>query len=272
MIPRLSRNIIIPIMLLTMIIVLSYLIPAIRGGEKVQYELHFDRFLLPPSFEFPFGTDSLGRDLLSVTFMGARASFFVGIGVVVLAITIGLPIGMVAGHYGGVVDNILMRVTDGFLAFPPLILPFIITAVLGPSLTSVTVAIAISWFPWYVRIARVKTMEVKLSGYVETANVLGANLWHTLTKHILPNIFPPILTQASMDVGYAILMAAGLSFLGLGAQPPQFEWGLMITQARVSFLYTWWVVLPPGLALFITVVLFNYLGESLRDHYDPQLN
>ncbi len=115
-------------------------------------------------------------------------------------------------------------------------------------------------------------MEVKLSGYVETANVLGANLWHTLTKHILPNIFPPILTQASMDVGYAILMAAGLSFLGLGAQPPQFEWGLMITQARVSFLYTWWVVLPPGLALVITVVLFNYLGESLRDHYDPRLN
>lgn len=150
------RNVIIPIALLAAILVLSFLMPILRGGEEAHYILHFERALTPPHVDFPFGTDSLGRDLLAVTFMAARASFMVGIGVVLLAVLIGVPIGMIAGYLGGALDTVLMRITDGFLAFPPLILPFTIAAVLGPSLTSVTIAIAVAWFPWYVRIARAR--------------------------------------------------------------------------------------------------------------------
>ena len=266
------RNVIVPIVLLGTILILSYLVPALRGGDEAQYVLHFGRALIPPHLDFPFGTDSLGRDLLVVTFIAARASFMVGIGVVLIAAFIGVPIGMFAGYRGGILDSILMRITDGFLAFPPLILPFTIAAVLGPSLTSITIAIAVAWFPWYVRIARARTLEIRSSGYVDSAKIMGGRWPHILIRHILPNIFPSVLTQASVDVGYAILMAAGLSFLGLGAQPPQLEWGLLITQARVSFLYSWWTILSPGIALFITVVLFNYLGDSLREYYDPRLS
>ena len=128
-----------------------------------------------------------------------------------------------------------------------------------------------AWFPWYVRIVRARTLEIRSSGYVESAKVMGAGWTHILKKHIFPNAFPTVLIQASADIGYAILMAAGLSFLGLGAQPPQLEWGLLITQSRISFLYSWWTILPQGIGLFITVVICNYLGDSLREYYDPRI-
>jgi peptide/nickel transport system permease protein len=265
------KNVYIPIFLLILILILSFFVPLIRGGIISHYDLHFERALQPPSFLYPFGTDSLGRDLFSITFMAAKSSFFVGFGVVILAALIGVPIGMVAGFKGGFFDTVLIRITDGFLAFPPLILPFTITALLGPSLINIIIAIAVAWFPWYVRIVRAKTLEIRSSGYIEYSIVMKAGWAHILKIHIFPNIFPAVLIQASADIGYAILMAAGLSFLGLGAQPPELEWGLLITQSRISFLYSWWTILPPGIFLFITVVLCNFLGDSLREYYDPKL-
>ena len=265
------KTVFVPLILLLAILILSFLVPFLRGGIASQYDLHFERALQPPSLAYPFGTDSLGRDLFSITFMAAKSSFMVGFGVVFLAALIGVPIGMIAGLKGGFIDTVLIRITDGFLAFPPLILPFTITALLGPSLTNITIAIAVAWFPWYVRIVRARTLEIRSSGYVESANVMGAGWTHILKTHIFPNAFPAVLIQASADIGYAILMAAGLSFLGLGAQPPQLEWGLLITQSRISFLYSWWTILPPGIGLFITVVICNYLGDSLREYYDPRI-
>ena len=224
----------------------------------------------PPSIKHWFGTDAAGRDLFTLTIYAGLSSLKVAFSVVLLSIAIGVPIGMFSGVSSRNIDEVLMRITDGFLAFPPLMLPLIITSVLGPSLNNVIIGISISWFPWYVRIARSQAMIILSSGYVSVSKSMGAGKLHIIKKHIFPNSIGPILVQGTIDAGYAILTASGLSFIGLGARHPEVEWGLLITQSRAQFLNHWWEVLFPGLFIIFTVISFNVIGDELRKFTNPK--
>ena len=227
--------------------------------------VHFETAGQPPSFSHWFGTDTAGRDMLTITIRAGFYSLKVAFGVVFFSVLIGVPIGMFAGVSSKRIDEIIMRITDGFLAFPPLILPIAITAALGPSLNNVIIGISISWFPWYVRIARSQALIISSLDYVSISRSMGAGKLHVIKTHILPNSISPILTQATIDAGYAILTAAGLSFIGLGAQHPDVEWGLLITQSRAQFINHWWEVFFPGIFILLTVASFNIIGDELRN-------
>jgi len=223
-----------------------------------------------PSLVHPFGTDVLGRDVFSRVLHGARTSLITGLLVVSMALLIGLPIGLIAGYYGGKIDTFLMRVADVFLAFPPLLLPIAITAALGPGLYNALMALAVSWFPWYARILRASVIAVKEELFVKSSQAMGMHPLRIMIKHVLPNSTTPVVVQASMDFGYTILAAASLSFIGIGARPPTIEWGLMISSSRSIFLEYWWTAFFPGLAIFVLVWGVNLLGDGIRDLLDPR--
>lgn len=245
--------------------ILSILTPFISPyAEDLNGAVHLKIAGQPPSPQHWFGTDTAGRDMFTLTIYASISSIKVALGVVFLSIIIGVPIGMMSAVSNKKVDNVVMRITDGFLAFPPLILPLFITSVLGPSLNNVIIGISISWFPWYVRISRSQAMLVMSTGYVSVSKSMGAGGFHIIRKHILPNIYESILIQATIDAGYAILTSAGLSFIGLGARHPDVEWGLLITQARAQFINHWWEVFFPGLFIILTVVSFNIIGDELK--------
>ena len=245
---------------------LSVFIPFISPYEQDIYgAVHFETAGQPPSFSHWFGTDTAGRDMLTITIRAGFYSLKVAFGVVFFSVLIGVPIGMFAGVASKRIDEIIMRITDGFLAFPPLILPIAITAALGPSLNNVIIGISISWFPWYVRIARSQALIISSLDYVSISRSMGAGKLHVIKTHILPNSVSPILTQATIDAGYAILTAAGISFIGLGAQHPDVEWGLLITQSRAQFINHWWEVFFPGIFILLTAASFNIIGDELRN-------
>jgi len=221
--------------------------------------------LLPPSSAHLFGTDTVGRDLLSRVLIGTRISLQSGLIVVLLASTVGCTLGMVAGYFGGILETIIMRLTDMFVGFPALILAIAVAAALGPGLSHGVIAVFFVWWPGYARLARGQTLVLKLEGYVEAARASGCNGAYILARHILPNAIGPFIVKMTIDVGYAILYIAALGFLGLGAQPPTPEWGAMIAEARTYTLAYPWYPLFPGLALFVVVVAFNMLGEVLQD-------
>ncbi|MEL7647134.1 MAG: ABC transporter permease [Sedimentibacter sp.] len=226
--------------------------------------------LMPPSMEHPFGTDELGRDIFKRVALGTRISLRTAVLAVGVAILIGVPIGAVAGYFGGIADELLMRVTDIFLGFPSLLLAIVISAFLGPNLNNATLAIALSWWPWYTRIVRGQAVSLKERQFVKASQALGAPSGSIIIKHIVPNCIAPIIVQASMDIGGVILTIASLSFLGLGAQAPTPEWGLMVSTSRNYFLNAWWYSIFPGLAIFFTVLIFNLLGDGLREILDPR--
>ena len=251
---------------LCVLLFLSVFIPFISPYEQDIYgAVHFETAGQPPSFSHWFGTDTAGRDMLTITIRAGFYSLKVAFGVVFFSVLIGVPIGMFAGVASKRIDEIIMRITDGFLAFPPLILPIAITAALGPSLNNVIIGISISWFPWYVRIARSQALIISSLDYVSISRSMGAGKLPVIKTHILPNSINPILTQATIDAGYAILTAAGLSFIGLGAQHPDVEWGLLITQSRAQFINHWWEVFFPGIFILLTVASFNIIGDELRN-------
>lgn len=233
-------------------------------------EIDFVARLQRPSWAHPFGTDNLGEDIFSRVLYGARTSLVIGVLVVGGSLAIGVPLGIAAGYIGGHIDEAIMRVADVFLAFPPLLLPLAVAAALGGSLTNAMLAIVVSWFPWYVRLARAQVLTIKQNLYIHAARSMGVRPLVIARRHVLPNIVGPVVVQASLDFGYAILTAAGLSFLGLGAKPPDIEWGLMVTLARSQFLDYWWIAGFPGLAIFFAVLAFNLLGDGLRDRLDPR--
>ncbi len=254
--------------LLTVIVLAAIFAPWIAPYDPI--EIVFLDKLQPPSFSHPMGTNELGQDVFSQVLFGARISLLVGVLVVTLSIAIGVPIGLLAGYYGGRLDTMLMRVTDVFLAFPPLLLPIAITAALGTGIFNAMIALAISYFPWYSRIVRGAVMRVKNELYISAARAMGVSSWRIMLRHALPNSTTPIIVQGSMDFGYAILAAASLSFIGIGAQPPTPEWGLMAALSRTRFIDNWWTVTFPGLAIFVTVLAVNLIGDGIRDILDPK--
>jgi peptide/nickel transport system permease protein len=223
-----------------------------------------------PSLHHLFGTDQVGRDVFSRVLYGARVSPLVALLVLVIACGVGVPLGVVAGYFGGVADEIIMRVTDIFLAFPSLLLSLAFAAVLPPSLTSLTIAIAITWWPWYTRLIRGQAASVAGRPYVESCRALGIPAWRILLRHVLPNSVTPLIVQVSLDFGGVILTASALSFLGLGAQDPTPDWGLMVAEGENYFTTQWWLVTYPGLAILLTALAFNLFGDGLRDVLDPR--
>jgi peptide/nickel transport system permease protein len=226
--------------------------------------------LQAPSLHHLFGTDQVGRDVFSRVLYGARVSPLIAVFVLVIACVVGIPLGVVAGYFGGVADDIIMRVTDIFLAFPSLLLSLAFAAVLPPSLTSLTIAIAITWWPWYARLIRGQAASVAGRPYVESCRALGIPTWRILLRHVLPNSVTPLIVQVSLDFGGVILTASALSFLGLGAQDPTPDWGLMVAEGENYFTTQWWLVTYPGLAIMLTALAFNLLGDGLRDVLDPR--
>jgi peptide/nickel transport system permease protein len=227
--------------------------------------------LQPPSAEHLFGTDPLGRDILSRVLYGARTALLAGITIEVLAVTFGSILGALAGYFGGKVDEVIMRITDIFLAFPPLLLAMTIAAVLEPSLQNSILAITIVWWPWYTRIVRGQAISVRERDYVRAARGMGVSDLTIIRRHILPNVMSPVMVQATLDLGAAILTVAALSFVGLGVPPPTADWGAMVSEGRIYIQNgRWWVPTFPGLALFITIMAFNLLGDGIQVVANPR--
>ncbi len=227
--------------------------------------------LKPPSPAHLFGTDKLGREIVSRLLYGARISLFVGFSVVIAASLIGSFLGLIAGYLGGWADEILMRVTDIFFAFPSLILAMAIAGALGPSLQNALIAITTVTWPIYARLIRGQVLALKEREFIIAAHTVGVPAWLILLRHILPNTLAPLLVQASFDLGAAILSVARLSFIGFGAQPPTPEWGVMISDGRNYMATQWWLATFPALAILLVVTGFNLLGDGLRDLLDPRL-
>ena len=243
-------------------------------GATTQYR---DALLTPPVWQeggdwrFLLGTDAVGRDMLSRLIHGSRYSLFVGCIVVVGAMAVGVTVGLIAGFVGGTVDTLIMRLMDIILSFPSLLLALVLVAILGPSLTNAMIAIAIVQQPHYVRLTRAAVMGERSKDYVTAARVAGVRPLRLMFHTILPNCMAPLIVQAALSFSTAILDAAALGFLGMGAQPPTPEWGTMLAEAREFILRAWWVVTLPGLAILLTVLAINLMGDGLRDALDPKL-
>lgn len=227
--------------------------------------------LQPPSVHHWFGTDSLGRDIFSQVLAGARISIEVAVIILSLSVVFGTALGIMSGLAGGLVDEIIMRITDLFLAFPGFILAAAIAATLGPSLQHTVLALAVVFWPWYTRLIRGQVLSLREREFVLAARVARAGTMWIATRHLARNVLAILIVQVSLDVGYAILATSSLSFLGLGAQPPSPEWGALIASGRSYIQTAWWWTVFPGLALALTVLGFNLLGDGLRDWIDPRL-
>jgi peptide/nickel transport system permease protein len=232
--------------------------------------VHVKERFQPPSPEHPFGTDEMGRDIFTLVVIGARVSLSVGVVVLISATTIGILLGAIAGFVGGYTSELIMRVTDIFLTVPSLILAIAVAAALGPSVLNMMLAISLVWWPGYCRLVRAEVTSRKQDLYVQAARASGASQRRIIFTHILPNITSPIIVKASLDMGFAILTAAALGFVGVGAKPPTPEWGAMFSAARSYVPQYWWYPFFPGMALFLTVFAFNLLGDGLRDVLDPR--
>jgi peptide/nickel transport system permease protein len=226
--------------------------------------------MLDPSPEHPLGTDRLGRDMLSRIIIAARPALVIPILVVMIAVLIGAPLGAIAGYKGGIVDEVIMRITDLFLAFPFLLLAMSIATALGRGLDKAAIALIISWWPWYTRLTRSIAVSLSQRYFVIAARSIGVRDSVIILRHILPNCLSPILVQATIDLGLVILAMGSLAFLGLGTQPPAPDWGLLVSEGRIFIFKQWWLSTYPGLAIFIVVLAFNLLGDTLRDVFDPR--
>lgn len=260
---------IIGIIILSVIIVIAVFVPLIAPYDPLRVDMP-NKFLSPRAAHI-FGTDDLGRDIFSRCLYGVRISLGVAIAVLSFAVIFGVIFGAISGFFGSFVDSVLMRITDIFLAFPALILAMAIAATLGSSLFNSMLAVMVVWWPWYARLVRGSFLSLKNNLYVEAAYSTGTNSATIIFRHILPNCLAPVLVMASLDLGFAILTTAGLSFIGLGARPPTAELGAMISQGRIYVLDYWWVPTFPGLVIFIMVLGLNLIGDTIRDFMDPIL-
>ena len=265
-----------PLSLLSTGVIVLFILLAVFAFQIAPYpeegagKTHASNTLLAPSAEHWFGTDKLGRDILSRIIVGARPALMIPIGVVLFAVLIGAPLGALAGYKGGWLDEVIMRITDLFLAFPSLLLAMAIASALGRGLDKAAIALIVSWWPWYTRIARGVAVGLRERYFVEAAQASGVNDAVIIFRHILPNTLSPILVQATVDMGTVILAMGGLAFLGLGTQPPSPDWGLMVSEGRSFILDQWWIATFPGIAIFVVVLAFNLVGDTLRDIFDPR--
>ncbi|TWI32958.1 ABC transporter permease subunit [Paracoccus sulfuroxidans] len=270
-----NRGAVIGLVFFVLLVLTAIFAPLLAPHDPSQQ--YRDAFLLPPAWEengraaFLLGTDAVGRDVLSRLIYGSQYSLFIGIVVVSIALFGGILIGLVAGFFGGWVDTVIMRVMDVILAFPSLLLALVLVAILGPGLTNAMIAIAIVYQPHFARLTRAAVMGEKEREYVSAARVAGAGNLRLMFKTILPNCLAPLIVQATLSFSSAVLDSAALGFLGMGAQPPTPEWGTMLAEAREFIQSAWWVVTFPGLAILLTVLAINLMGDGLRDALDPKL-
>ncbi|MDP3261742.1 MAG: ABC transporter permease [Tabrizicola sp.] len=260
---------IIGLTLLTIIALIAILGPLILSPDAAT-AMDMTARRSPPSWKHPLGTDQLGRDLLFRVILGARTSLEIAVSAVLMSIVLGLPLGLISGYFGGRTDNILMRLVDTLLAFPALLLALTISAVLGPNVQNTIIAIGIAFTPFLARIIRGEALRVAQMPYVEAARASGTTDVMIMVRHVLPNILPAVIVQGTISLAFAILAEAGLSFLGLGTQPPAASWGLMIQASRDQLDIAPWTALVPGLAVALTVLALNMVGDVLRDILDPR--
>ena len=270
-----NRGAVIGLVFFVFLVLLAVFAPWVAPHDPVaQYR---DAVLVPPVWQeggragFLLGTDAVGRDMLSRLIYGTRFSLFVGVIVTTLSLVGGIALGVIAGYFRGWVDTVIMRVMDIILAFPSLLLALVLVAVLGPGLVNAMIAIALVFQPHFVRLTRAAVMSEKTRDYVVAAKVAGAGHGRLMFKTILPNCMAPLIVQATLSFSSAILDAAALGVLGMGAQPPTPEWGTMLAEAREFISSHWWVVTLPGIAILITVLAINLMGDGLRDALDPKL-
>lgn len=255
-------------------IILTITLVAIFAEQIAPYDpikQSFIRQLRPPSVSFPLGTDEFGRDILSRIIHGARWALLAGILADSIALVLGVSLGLIGGYYGGKMDAFVVWLTDVMLAFPYLLLAMIVVAIFGPGIRNAMIAVGIVYMPQYARLVRGTVLSLKEKEFVEAARAIGASSFRIMFRHILPNCVAPIIVMATLAVGWAIVQTAGLSFLGLGARHPMPEWGAMLAGGRNYMLSAWWIATFPGLAIVITVIGFNLLGDGLRDVLDPYL-
>lgn len=257
-----------------LVIILGITVVAIFAQQIAPYDpikQSFIHQLRPPSASYPLGTDEFGRDILSRIIHGARWALLAGILADSIALVLGVTIGLIGGYYGGRVDAFVVWLTDVMLAFPYLLLAMIVVAIFGPGIRNAMIAVGIVYMPQYARLVRGTVLSLKEKEFVEAARAIGASSFRIMFRHILPNCVAPIIVMATLAVGWAIVQTAGLSFLGLGAQHPMPEWGAMLSGGRNYMLSAWWIATFPGLAIVVTVIGFNLLGDGLRDVLDPYL-
>ncbi|WP_027135376.1 nickel transporter permease [Geminicoccus roseus] len=256
------------IVIVAVLLVVALLAPQLAPFEPDAQNL--SERLLPPSWTHPFGTDQLGRDILSRVIWGSRITLTIIALAAVTVAPIGLTVGIVAGYRGGLVDQVLMRITDVFMAFPRLVLALALVAALGPGIENAIIAIAATAWPPYARLARAETLTLRKQDFIAAAKLQGASHLRILFHHIMPLTVSTILARLTLDLAGMILIAAGLGFLGLGAQPPSPEWGAMVASGREFLTQQWWVATMPGAAIFLVSLAFNLIGDGLRDVLDPK--
>lgn len=254
-------------------LVLVVLVSA-AGDLLVPYDPYVQNYaeaLRPPSSAHLFGTDDLGRDIFSRVVAGAPFDAQIAFAVVLASLAFGGSVGAFAGYLGGKVEDAMMRVTDIFLSFPALVLAMAVAIAIGPGLTNSMMALLVVWWPWYARIARGEALSIKSSQYIEAAHAAGLSDFQVVLRHVLPNILMPLLVYATLDISNVVLTGSILSFIGLGAQPPQPEWGRMVFDGQDYLASAWWMSVIPAMAIFIVVLAFSLFGDGLRDAFDPRL-
>jgi len=266
-----DRSALIGLLLIALLVAAALLAPVLSTHPDDVFELHPSQRLQAPSGTHWLGTDRMGADVYSRLLFGARITILIGLIAVGASLLIGVPIGLVAGYHHGWASDALMRVSDIFLAVPQVVLAIAIAQTLGPSLPNVILALSVTYWPWFARVVYAETRALQKEAFVESTAALGASPWRLTVLHVLPNIASPIIVRSSIGMGFTILTAAALGFLGLGPPPPTPEWGRTIAESREFLPDAWWYAAAPGVAIFLTVMGFNLLGDGLRDVLDPRL-
>jgi len=266
-----DRSALLGLGLILALVLSAVLAPVLATYPGDVFEIHPAKRLLSPGPDHWLGTDRMGSDIYSRLLFGARITILIGVIAVGASLVIGVPVGLVAGHYHSWTSDLLMRVSDIFLAVPQVVLAIAIAQTLGPSLPNVILALSVTYWPWFARLVYAETRSLEKEIFIESTAALGASPWRLIALHVLPNVASPVIVRASIGMGFTILTAAALGFLGLGPPPPTPEWGRTIAESREFLPDAWWYAAAPGLAIFLTVMGFNLLGDGLRDLLDPRI-
>jgi len=266
-----DRSALLGLALIALLVLCALAAPLLATHPEDVFELHPAERLKAPSAVHWLGTDRMGADVYSRLLFGARITIVIGLIAVGASLVLGVPIGLVAGYYHGWFSDLLMRVSDVFLAVPQVVLAIAIAQTLGPSLPNVILALSVTYWPWFTRLVHAEVRTLRHETFIEAAIALGVPTWRIVALHVLPNVLSPIIVRTSIGMGFTILTASALGFLGLGAPPPAPEWGRMISEAREFLPEAWWSALAPGLAIFLVVMGFNLLGDGVRDVLDPRI-